>query len=445
MRKKGIIALLAFVLALCFAVSAYASSAADWAVKWDDAVADESVISLSPGTDETQMRFRFPVPFGAKPEFRFATHENLTDADAVSVQRSGSIGMTRCTVTVDDLQPDTVYYYAYKAKDAWSETYEFRTPGDTLTALFVSDSQLGRSGDWRDKDVLLHDVAGWDTTLTAAKLAFPQITLCLSAGDQTEIGFSEKQYRLFLAPEQMRALPIATTIGNHEFYFPCLNYHFAHPNRFGGSILHSLGDEPYYFAQKNVLFIVLDSNDPIPWDHEAVLERAVNAYPHAKWRVVMLHHSLYSCEDSFEDAPSLRKTLPKLLQKYGVDLVLSGHTHRYSRSYPVWDDAVAESGITYLEGGCCSGCNCKASPDPLPAYTAAGYPQNNPVYSVLEFSGEEIRIQSFAVVDEQSVPMDSGTVTAHPRNDEGAHSSLFVRVMQGALSVFGRAVSVIFR
>ena len=436
----------AAALAVCCGFSAFASTVGDWAAKWDAAISNESVISLSPGSDAAQVRFCWLSPLGAKPAFRCAEHETLTDADAITVQQSPTItGQLRCSVTADGLKAGTTYYYTYRSNGEWSETFSFRTAGETLTALFVSDSQLGRSGDWRDKDVLLHDTAGWDTTLCEATAAYPDISLCLSAGDQAEIGFSEKQYRLFLAPDAMRGLPIATTIGNHEFYAPGLNLHFAHPNRFGGSILHSLGDEPYYFTQNNALFIVLDTNDPISWDHEAVLENAVRAYPDTTWRVVMMHHSLYSCEDSFEKGPSQRKTLVPLLQKYGVDLVLSGHTHRFSRSYPLWDNTVADAGITYLEGGCCSGCNCKASPESLPAYSAAGYTQTNPVYSVLRFGENEISVQSFAVENGRSVPIDSASVLKRPRNDEGAHSSWFVRILQRILSLFGRIVSLLFR
>lgn len=444
--KKTFCMLFVLQLVLCFCFTAYASDIGDWETKWDSATANASVVSLSPGTDETQMRFCFLAPLGSKPAFRCGTCETLTNADACTVQTLPTItGQLRCSVTADGLRSGTTYYYSACINGIWSETYSFHTSGETLTALFVTDSQIGRSGNWRKKDVLLHDTAGWDTTLSAATAAFPDISLCLSAGDQTEIGFSEKQYRLFLAPETMRSMPTATTIGNHEFYFPYLYLHFAHPNRFSGSIVHSLGDEPYFFTQKNVLFIVLDSNNPIAWDHAAVLDRAVRAYPDKQWRVVMMHHSLYSCEDSLQDGPSLRKKLSPLLQKYGVDLVLSGHAHKYSRSYPLWDDAVSASGITYLEGGCCSGCNCKASPEVLPAYSAAGYGKKNPVYSVLRFGEDCIGIQSFAVEDGASVRIDEGAVTSRTDSRESAQMMPVVRVLQGALSVFGRVVSLWFR
>lgn len=424
---------------LSLSVSVFASSIEDWMQKWDAAVSDNSVISVSPGENSTQLHFAWLEKIGADTAFRFGTSQTLTDADWLSVRESLTVtGHKRCSVTAANLRADTQYYYAYYRNGAWSETYSVRTPGDTLTTLFVTDAQLGRSGDWHKKEVLLHDVAGWDTTLNEAIRNHPDITLCLSAGDQAEIGFSAQQYRLFLAPQVLRTIPIATTIGNHEFYFPYLNLHFAHPNRFGSSAIHSLGDEPYYFEKGNVLFVVLDSNNPFSLDQQAVLEKAVGAYPDTRWRVVMMHHSLYSCEDTPDNGPTyLRKVFTPLFKKYGIDLVLSGHTHRYSRSKPV-------DGITYLEGGCCSGCNCKASPEVLPIYSAAGYPQNNPVYSVLRFDVKEISIDSFAVCEGESVLMDKGTVTGGIHSGELPKMSMSARILQTILSLFGRAVSLLF-
>ena len=411
----------------------------DWALKWDAAVSDSAVISLSPGSDSTQMNFAWLAKIGEKSAFRCGLTQDLSDADAIEVRQSLTLtGQKQCSVAVKDLQPDTTYFYAYYRNGAWSETYSFRTAGEELTALFVSDSQLGRSGDWREKEVLLHDVAGWDTTLNEALGMNRDISLCLSAGDQAEIAFSEQQYRLFLAPQTLRSIPVAATIGNHEFYFPYLNLHFAQPNRFSGSAIHSLGDEPYYFEKQSVLFIVLDSNDPFSLDHEAVLDKAVHAYPDTRWRVVMMHHSLYSCENTLEDGPQyMRKVFTPLFKKYGVDLVLSGHTHRFSRSVPI-------DGITYLEGGCCSGCNCHASPDVLPSYSAAGYPQKNPVYSILHFGEDKIEMQSFAVEDGDSVLIDEGSVAVRTHTDDMPRMSFLAKALQTILSLAGRVISLLF-
>ena len=417
-----------------------------WTQKWDAAVSDSAVLAISPGSDDTEMRFGWLSACMVKNKFQIGRRPDLSDAITLSVQERLTVtGQKSCRVTAKDLLPDTDYYYRYTKNGAWSEIASFHTTGESLTALFVSDAQLGRSGDWRSKDVLLHDVAGWDTTLEQAVALYPDTSLILSAGDQAEMGFSEQEYRLLLAPDVLRGIPIAPVVGNHEFYFPYLNLHFNLPNRVGGNVIHSLGDEPYFFVRGNALFIQLESNDPMALDHEAVLEKAVRAYPDTRWRIVMLHHSLYSCENSAEKGPKLRDALAPLLQKYGVNLVLSGHTHRYSRSYPLWDGKPSDSGITYLEGGCCSGCNSKASRVDLPSYSAAGYPKaDTPVYSVLQVSEDAIRITAYAVEDGKSTPMDSGLVRFYTREDGTPRMSWIKRLLHSLLSLGGRLVSVMF-
>lgn len=447
MRKmKTILALfLSAVFCCCAMGSVFASDMEYWDSQWDRIVQDEAIISVTPGQDSSELRFCWLSDLTSKNEFRIGISASLTQENSLPVEERPTItAQKRCSVTASNLQPNTEYFYMYTKNGVWSDIYSVKTDavGEPLTVLTVADIQLGRSGDWKEKDVLLHDLAGWDTTLQAAMETNPDISLCLSAGDQAEIGIQEQQYRLFLAPEILRSLPIATTIGNHEFYFQYLNMHFEYPNRRSANIVHSLGDEPYYFTKGNTLFIVLDGNNVVSWDHEAVLDQAIRAYPDTRWRTVLLHQSIYGCQDSKKDAPMLRETLAPLLQKYGIDLVVSGHSHRYSRSKPIMDGAASENGVVYLECGCSSGCNGHSCPDVLPAYTQYGYPASDPVYSVLDFGEETIEIKSYAVIDGESVLMDSGSVSGMKHGE--ARMSFFARLMQRILSVFGSMLSVIF-
>ena len=445
---KKYVALILVVL-FCFAAACPVSAAekADWETKWDAVTQDGAVLAISPGKDSSEMRFCWLSGLTEKNAFRLGKTSDLNDAIILKVsERLTLTAQKRCTVCAQNLELDTTYYYSYMKNGTWSNIYSFRTDKTDapFTALFISDVQLGRSGDWKEKEVLLHDVTGWDTALQNALSDHPEATLCLSAGDQAEIGAAEKQYRLFLAPDALRSLPVAPTVGNHEFYFPYLNLHFDLPNRVKSSAIHFLGDEPYYFTKGNALFIVLDTNDIFSFDHESVLEKAVRAYPDTKWRVVLMHHSLYSCEDSETEMPALRKSLSPLMQKYGINLVLSGHTHRYSRSYPIWDGAVSENGVVYLECGCTSGSNPKACPNETPSYAAAGYKASDPSYCVLDFGEDAIEITSYAVVNGDSIRMDGGTVSLYARDDTNAQMSFFAKLLQIALSCFGRAVSLLY-
>ena len=146
MRKRMLCAVLVFAVMFCCVFSAQASSAQDWALRWDDATSDASVISLSPGVDETQIRFRFLTPIGAKTAFRLADHERLTDADACEVKKSPTVtGQMCCTVIADGLKPDTTYYYACSVGGEWRGTYSFRTAGKSLTDGAVRQRQPARA------------------------------------------------------------------------------------------------------------------------------------------------------------------------------------------------------------------------------------------------------------------------------------------------------------
>jgi uncharacterized protein (TIGR03382 family) len=73
----------------------------------------------------------------------------------------------------------------------------------------------------------------------------------------------------------------------------------------------------------------------------------------AAWTVVFFHHPPWSSGDHGSQLKMRREFAP-LFEKYGVDLVLTGHDHHYERSYPMRGDAMASSGgrgVPYLVVG----------------------------------------------------------------------------------------------
>ena len=64
-----------------------------------------------------------------------------------------------------------------------------------------------------------------------------------------------------------------------------------------------------------------------------------------------MHKSLYG--DPKQDS-AVRKIAPvftNVFDKYKVDLVISGHDHEYSRTKPVYNGVVNETGTVYLDLG----------------------------------------------------------------------------------------------
>ena len=96
----------------------------------------------------------------------------------------------------------------------------------------------------------------------------------------------------------------------------------------------------------DVLLVGLDSNRVDDPDQRAWLERTLAAATE-QWRIVVVHHPPYSAgyQGSSED---VRAAFVPLFERYGVQLVISGHDHDYQRSVPI-------DGVTYVVTGGAAG------------------------------------------------------------------------------------------
>ena len=96
----------------------------------------------------------------------------------------------------------------------------------------------------------------------------------------------------------------------------------------------------------DVLIVGLDSNLARDPGQRAWLEDTL-AGATERWRIVLLHHPPYSAgyQGSNQDA---RRAFVPLFERYGVQLVLSGHDHDYQRSEVL-------DGVTYVVSGAAAG------------------------------------------------------------------------------------------
>src|SRR4029079_13055481 len=252
---------------------------------------------------------------------------------------------------IDGLQESTAYSYRVGGDGAWSATYAFKTQkfDGPFDFLFFGDPQIGSSGD------VAKDGAGWLDTLNVALAANPDAELLVSGGDQVDKANTEPQWDSFLAPDKLRQYPWAATIGNHDVGGKAYEQHFWTPNTdrsapfYKGDAATTSGGD-YWYIYKDVLFIDLNSNayaNGSDAAHLGYVSDVVQAHgADAKYTVLAYHHSIYSPADHANDTDNQTRRLdfPTAFSKLGVDLVLQGHDHAYSRSYAIKNGQKAKVG-----------------------------------------------------------------------------------------------------
>lgn len=396
-RSTRIFSVLLAILLFCsvFLPCSFAATADEWDENWDRLKNDASAVSMSPGSDPSSMNFTWLSPTkDCVVMFEIATDSSMKNGKFLKVERTHTVLYGwKNDVTAENLKSNTTYYYRVAENGKWSKTYSFNTGSNKeYNVLFVSDTQIGRSGDRKLDEVLKHDSLGWNNTLEAAVKYEPDISLIISAGDQVETGMTQAQYNLFYNPELMHSIPVATAIGNHDFYYPLYSIRSNNPNKFDRELLQCPAGKGYYFKRGEALFIVLNSNNVLTYDHEELIKEAMNFYPDALWRVVVMHYSIYSRkeEDNF-----YRPLFSKMFDKYDIDLVLSGHDHIYTRSSLMrGNEKVKSGGTLYLEANTASGCNYDGQPDKTPWYAEKCIQLRTPTYVLLNFSEGKISIKA---------------------------------------------------
>jgi hypothetical protein len=95
------------------------------------------------------------------------------------------------------------------------------------------------------------------------------------------------------------------------------------------------GDESYYsYDAGDAHFAALNScTGEIPPEQAAWLDEDLGKST-LPWKVVVVHHAPYS--NAFHGSTlAVRDVVAPIVERRGVDLVLSGHDHVYERSYPI--------------------------------------------------------------------------------------------------------------
>ena len=252
--------------------------------------------------------------------------------------RSQDGGYYANKATMSDLEENTAYVYRVGNNGHWSDTYTTTTKskGD-FSFLFAGDPQLGSSGD------LASDKDGWKNTLDLVNTnpLFKDVHFIQNAGDHVEAGKNESQYDAYLSNYQgsvVYSTPFANAVGNHDYAGTAYNDHFNLPNVSNlGSSGQGNAQGDYYYIYNNALMLVLNSNNRSTAEHEEFIKNTLaktKDNQDIKWKIVVFHHSIYSSASHASDNDILarRDTLAPMFSQNGIDLVLMGHDHVYTRS-----------------------------------------------------------------------------------------------------------------
>ena len=211
-----------------------------------------------------------------------------------------------------------------------------------LTFLFFSDTQA-------DPEAGSYQSVG-ERIAEGVSIANKQnLGLVIFGGDTVNDGGDEAEWGAFWreAGAPLAGLPIAAVAGNHDSH-AMLAEQFDYPETAPAG----RGDGFFYsFDMGPVHFIMLDSNimgaarqadqDWLREDLESVGARK------AGWRIAVMHHPLWPPVANPKDdarAKAMREHFLPVLEAHGVELVLCGHQHIYTRSAPMRGENVSADG-----------------------------------------------------------------------------------------------------
>ena len=253
---------------------------------------------------------------------------------------------TEHEIPVLGLTSDTKYYYSVGSSSevlASGSDYWFRTSPPHGTASPTRIWVLGDSGESTQDAIDVRD----------AYYAYPgsaTTDLWLMLGDNAYDTGSDSEYQSFVFDrytDMLRRSVLWSTRGNHEDIHSGSNndYYefFTMPTGAQAGGLPS-GSEAYYsFDFGNIHFICLDSEGSDRSPSGAMLEWLeldldATSRP---WIIAFWHHPPYSkgghdsddAGDSGGRMRDMRENALPILEQGGVDLVLSGHSHSYERSF----------------------------------------------------------------------------------------------------------------
>jgi len=344
------------------------------------------------------------------------------------------------------LAPDTKYYYGVG-------TTSSVLSGADLDHFFVTHPAPGERRPFRAW--VLGDSGTASAQARSVRDAYYAFTgethtdLWLMLGDNAYADGTDEEFQAAvfdMYPEMLRKSVLWPTRGNHDTLGSVYYGAFSMPTGGEAGGMPS-GSEAYYsFDYANAHFVCLDSEGSRRAVDDAmyVWMESDLAATDQEWIIAYWHHPPYSkgSHDSDTEARlvEMRETFVPLLEAYGVDLVLTGHSHSYERSFLI--DGHYGLSSTFSESMKKNAGDGKTSGDG--AYSKADGAHEGAVYAVAGSSGQvdagaldhPAMYFSVAVLGSVVIDVDGGRMDVRFLRASGAVPDHFTMLSESYLGAY---------
>ncbi len=362
-------------------------------------------------------------------------------------------------VDISGLEAGTKYVYTVgdPVDNVWTEKYEIETEKEDnhdFSFIAMTDPQGASASNY----------TYFTQALDAAIEDAPDAKFILELGDLVDTGYNEEQWKMYFNASQnyTATLPHMAIVGNHEtrddgtgtlVSGKHFSLHFNNPKNGGKAAIGDLTPEKsarvdtqgvianieesiYSFDYGDVHFVALNSgSDFYAYDETVMLLEAQKKWikqdieaSDKKWTIVMMHQGLYPAKE--ERYFGAREVLEDLFVECGVDLVLQGHDHMVSRTYPMKSSSIQtrenadviteDSGIVYYIPGAAANKRYEALTS-SPAYMnkIINTSSAQPTYSLFNVTEDKIEVvtkqlngeilDTFSIVEKPEITLTEDT------------------------------------
>lgn len=254
-------------------------------------------------------------------------------------------------IVATGLEENTEYIYKINnGDDTYSDVYHFKTAGkgSKTSFLFLTDNHYSLLDDEKYPAYIS------ETTIKKALEANPNISFVVGGGDLIDTGGDENIWnKYFSQAESLKQLPFIGVPGNHEYYVNGTgqrtnSYFAAHSAGPLNGVSDKLGSS-CWFMHNETLFIMVDNIKNNSYYEQYEWIENLLATKEYTYSIIVQHIPINYQNTDYDE------NMLKLYEKYGVDLVLSGHYHSQGVSlyrYNNQGTGTPYLGTSYFTGSC---------------------------------------------------------------------------------------------